>query len=277
MNQRLSITKNLLPPLNIVLFAFFTLWWVAINFSFLGQDEGSRQLFSTFYAVQALFGGIMGLLVARKWGGNTSYFGRALSFLSYGLLLQVFGQLVYSYYNVVLKVFIPYPSLGDLGYFGSIPCYIYGGYQLARALGAHLSLKSATNKLWAVLVPLLMLGFSYIELLKGYEFDGDKPLLATFLDFAYPLSQAVYISVALLVFVFSFKMLGGLLRKRVLLLLFAFLVQYVADFTFIYQNAHGLWEIAGVGEYFYYLAYFIMSLALLGLGSSFDNLKNSES
>ena len=261
---------------SILLFIFFTGWWVVLNFTSAGVEESNRQLFSTFYALQALFGGILGLAVGRKWGGFSSYLGRAILFLSLGLLAQVFGQIVYSYYNLYLKVFVPYPSLGDLGYFGSIPLYIYGAAMLAKATAVQLNLlKSFITRLWAIgLVALFVLGSLFI-LRNGYAPDWGQPLIV-FLDFGYPVFQAIYISVALITLLISFGKLGGLLRKSILLVLFAFIVQYTADFNFLYTINNETWQIAGIGEYFYYFAYLIMTLAIISLGSVFDRIKSNK-
>jgi len=65
--------------------------------------------------------------------------------------------------------------------------------------------------------------------------------LVVFLDFGYPLGQAVYVSLALVVLLSLGKFLGGVMKRPVLLLLLAFILQYAADFNFLYSHTmeHG--------------------------------------
>jgi hypothetical protein len=195
-------------------------------------------------------------------------------FFCIGLSLQIFGQTVFSIYNLVLKVDVPYPSLADVGYFLSIPFYAYATILLAKASGAGLSLKFVHKKIQAVTIPAVILIASYVVFLKGYEFDWSSPL-RVFLDFGYPLGQAFYVSLALLVFILAKDSLGGLMRSKVLIILFALAVQYIADYNFLLQAYNGTWVNGGHGDYIYLFSYFIMSVALINLGSAFEKIQKS--
>jgi hypothetical protein len=83
------------------------------------------------------------------------------------------------------------------------------------------------------------------------------------LDFGYPFGQAIYISIAILAFLFSRRLLSGLMRPKILLILAALCMQYASDFTFLYQSHHNTWKAGGVNDYMYLIAYFIMTIALL--------------
>ena len=131
-------------------FIIFTLWWLYITVSLRHSDHNSvhNQVFAATYGVQALFGGLIGLWAAKKWGGSKSLVGRALLFFGLGLLLQQFGQIVYSIYLYALNGQIPYPSFGDIGYFGSVLFYIYAAWQLAKAAVSSLPCANDPNKCW---------------------------------------------------------------------------------------------------------------------------------
>jgi len=221
---------------------------------------------TSYYGLIALVGAIIGIGTSKKWGGMNSAIGRCLGFFSGGLLAQVFGQVVYTVSIDILKIEVPYPSLGDIGFFGSIPLYIMGILSLSQAIGFKLRLKDFKNKLFVVIIPLVMLLVSYFIFLSGYEFDWSRSV-AIFLDFGYPLGQSLYISIALVVFVLSNKSLGGMMRKSVLLLLLALATQYVADFSFLYLVSRGLWQPASFTDAFYILSYALMSLAIIEIRS----------
>jgi hypothetical protein len=247
------------PP--ILFLIAYTAWWAYIGLR-QANNPTIHQDFSGTYGFITLYGIAVGLVASRKWGGHKSLVGRALICFAIGLAFQEFGQIVYYYYANFKNVAVPYPSIGDLGFFGSIPLYIYGAYLLAKTTGSNISLRSHVNKLVAVIIPVILLSTSYALFLKGYVFDWHHPL-TVFLDFGYPFGQAIYISIGILAFLFSRKLLGGFMRPKILLILFGLLAQYAADFTFLYQNHHGTWKAGGINDYMYLISYFIMTMALL--------------
>ena len=242
--------KSKMVQVSILLFLIVTIWWLFIKPFDHEAVVDSKHLWSATYMLISVLGGIFGLIISKYWGGHKSLIGKAILCFSIGLFLQSFGQLIYNYYTLFAKIEAPYPSFGDLGYFGSIPAYTYGVLLLGRAAGLKFSFKSFHNKILAILLPLLMLVFSYLFFLKDYQFDWSNPL-TILLDFGYPLGQAIYVSIALLVFLASRRFLGGIMKKPVLLLLFALLVQYVCDFNFLYQANHGNWYAGDWGDYLY--------------------------
>jgi hypothetical protein len=259
----------------LVLFLGFSAWFFYIHTFDLDTTEKARQLWGALYQVVALFGAVVGLFLSRNWGGYKSLLGRTILFLSLSLLFQSFGQSVSSYYNYFAHIDIPYPSLGDLGFFGSTIFYILGVSSLAKASGFRFSFKSAKGKLIAVLIPLIMLFVSFWFFLKGYEFDWTNPL-RVILDLGYPLGDALYVSIAILTFILSRDFLGGIMRKPILFLVFALVAQYVADFTFLYQASRGTWVVGTADDYLYFTSYFLMTVGLIYIGSSiFNKIKES--
>ena len=198
--------------------------------------------------------------------------GKALIFFSLGLFAQEFGQVMYSYYLYFQKIEVPYPSLGDVGYFGSIPLYILGVLYLAKASGVKIGLSSFVNKIQAILIPGVILVLSYYFFMQGYVPDWSAPI-RTLLDFGYPLGQAIYISLALLTYSLSRGVLGGVMKPRILFILFALFVQYIADFSFLYLAQQGQAYPGSILDYAYILAYFLMGIGLLQFGSVLTKLR----
>jgi hypothetical protein len=264
------LKKEWKAQIALVLLFILAIWW------FIGPQVSQQRFFGDFpsiYAVMALLGGIWGIGIAGKWGGVKSVMGKAIIMFSLGLLSQVFGQLAYAYLSFYKHIEVPYPSIGDVGYFGSIPLYIYATLLLAKASGARINLQSFTHKIRAVLIPLGMLTIAYFFFLQGYEFDWTNPI-KIFLDFGYPMGQAVYISIALLTFLLSRNILGGIMRDKIFFILFALFIQFLSDYTFLYQSSRGTWSVGGVNDYMYLVAYFFMTLGLLQLKTVLEKLKN---
>lgn len=267
--------KDKRAQLVLLLYVIFILWWLLVHY-FWSSNYFDLQLFAATYGIVALLGGYWGLKTSKRWGGDKSYMGKSILFFSLGLLAQEFGQLSYSYYIFFRHVDVPYPSIGDIGYFISIPLYIAGIVYLAQASGVRLRLKNILPVLQAILLPMVILLFSYVYFLRDYSIDMNnlKPL-TIFLDFAYPLGQATYVSLALVTYLLVGKILGGVMRNRILLILFALVIQYSADYMFLYQARNGGWFAGGLNDVLYLSAYFMMTISLLSLDGVIGKLKSA--
>lgn len=269
-----TLKKEWQAQVAIVLFLLFTLWWLYNNFV-IGNEHIRYDTFFDFggtYGLMALWGGLWGLIIAKKWGGMKSVMGKALIFFSLGLFAQEFGQLFYALYNDIYKTPGPYPSLGDLGFFGSIFLYTYGIILLAKVSGVSVKLQSYTSRIQAIIIPLIMLVVGYYLFMQGYEFDWSNPI-KVFLDFGYPFGQAFYISIAILTVLLSQGVLGGVMKGKIFFILLALLVQFLSDYTFLYQSSKGLWQVGGINDYMYFVAYFLMTIGLLQLGTIVTSLR----
>lgn len=269
--------KNVFGVVSVILFVGLSLWWLVLNFTSFIQADDAREAFAASYGLMALVGGMLGLYVCMRWGGFRSLIGRVVGFLSLGLLAQEFGQIAYSYYSIVLGIEVPYPSIGDLGFFGSIPFYILGAYFLVKICVA--TTKGVNGPIpvnpISLVVPVALLTISYLFLMRGYEPDWEN-IPGTFLDFAYPFFQAIYVSLALIAFYYTKHMANGIMHKKVVFLLVALVVQYLADFVFLYKAHRDLYVTAGITDFLYLLAYFLMSLAIINLNDVFERLKSGK-
>lgn len=266
------LKKDKFVLISILIFLFFSFFWLFLFFNNNSIDALTKEYFSASYGLMALFGGMYGLITSKKWGGLKSLLGKSVIFLSSGLVFQELGQIIYSFYTFYFNIEIPYPSYGDIGFFGSVLFYIIGVFFLSQVAGVNISLNLLKNKIQAIIIPLLLLIISYCIFLKGYEFDWSKPL-NIFLDFGYPLGQVVYLSIALITYYLSGGLLGGIMKKRILFILIALAVQYFADFIFLYQNYNNTWVTAGPNEFLYLVSYFLMTISLIYLNSGLKELQ----
>lgn len=261
-----TLKKTWQAQVTLFLFILLTGWWL-INSFVLDPSTVKYDGFGDWaeiYGLMAVWGSIWGIVISQKWGFTKSLIGRSLLMFSFGLFAQEFGQLSYAFYNDIYKVPGPYPSLGDIGYFGSIPLYTYGVILLAKASGVTIGLKSLRSRVQAIIIPIIILIISYMLFLRGYEFDWANPL-KIFLDFGYPFGQAIYISFAFLTYLLSRGILGGVMKGAILFILFALCMQFISDYTFLYQSSKGTWAVGGINDFMYLVSYFLMALALIQL------------
>ncbi len=256
-----------------VIFVLIVLWWITIHAR--GLTEGwENDYFTLSYSIIALLGGVYGWVYAKKWGGLKSVLGSSLGMFSFGLLAQFIGQLLYSYYIFVVGVEVPYPSIGDAVFFISVLFYIYGAYLLAKVAGIKLSVGTLKGRLQAIFIPIIILLASYLVLLRGYEFDFSQKVII-FLDFGFPIGQAVYVSIAILALLISKNILGGMMRKPIMLLIIALIVQFIADFAFSYQFSHGTVYAGDILDLIYAVSYFLMAISLVSIGNMFYKVQES--
>jgi len=270
--------KNRLTLLvTVLMFVCFTAWWGVLQIiGFLSPSQDlswSKNIFGSFYGLLALWGGLLGLIISKKWGGFKSSVGTILIFFSIGLLLQEFGQIVYSYYNIFAQMEIPYPSVGDVGYFGSVLMYIVGAFLLVKLLILPYKKEDISKKYPVLLLPVALLAISYYMFLNGHSFDPNLSL-RNFLDLGYPVFQAVYVSLGLIAFTLCSRSSIGLMKRKMLFLIVALVSQYASDFTFLYMASRGLPYVGGIVDYLYLVSYFLMTLAIIELNSVFERSKN---
>lgn len=244
------------------LLSLFTVWWAALHLFDL--PYGFTIAWAVSYQITALFGSIVGFLIARKWGGFQSTMGRAILMFSFGLLCQWFAQAAGNYYVWYIGT-VPYPSLSDIGAFGALIFYALGVIFLAKTSGAHLSLRSYRGKLIAALVPLLFLSASFAFFVRSHEYDWSQPLI-TFLDIGYPLGEAFYVSMAILAYLLSQKVLGGVMKVPTLFFIAALITEFIADFLFLYHARSGDFVVGGFNDYLFVVAYSLMAISLIQLG-----------
>ncbi len=246
----------------IIIFAYLglALWWLSLYVSGV-RDAQVSYWFGFAYALIALAGFFRGLHVAQKWGGTESWIGKSIIFLSLGLFGEWFGQTVWTYYNAIAQLEVPYPSIADIGYFAIIPCYALGMYFIAKASGTRIILRSIHGKLLAIVLPILMFLISYIFFLKDLQIDLTTPI-KTFLDYGYPVGEAIVISIALTTYSLSKGVLGGKMKNTILFLIFAIVVQYITDSLFLYRIANEIYFNGDFVDFMYLTSFTLMALAI---------------
>lgn len=239
---------------------FFLLWWSRIFIS--GQQFSiENYLYGVAYAFVALIGGINGLRISSKWGGFRSYLGLGIVFLSLGLLGESFGQFSWAYYNLVLKVEVPYPSIADIGYFSIIPFYLISMFYFFKVCGVKLALSAFKNKTLAVIVPLIMISVSYYSFIKGQTLDFSQPL-KTFLDLSYTMAEPLYVSLAIITLGLSRGVLGGIMKNKLAIILIYFIFQYITDYSFLYTSGTGTYYNGSFVDLFYALSIIVGSIGV---------------
>ncbi len=246
----------------LFLYLIVIIWWFYLQSQNLTNTQ-SAYLFDWFYGLIGLSGAIYGIYLSiKKWGGWNSVIGKGLIFLPIGLLGQWFGLQVWTYFNLIAKIEVPYPSVADIGYFILIPAYTYGAWMFAQASGAKFSLRTSGGKLIAFCIPLLALILSYWLFLKDIGFDLNDPI-KLFFDLGYPLGEILPVSIALFTLTLTRNLLGGTMKSRIIYLVFAFFFQFITEYLFLYGAGTESYVNGGWHDLMYATSYTIMALGII--------------
>jgi hypothetical protein len=250
--------------LPLLAWACYLAWWLVINYTNGGNIESvARDNFTDTYSVVALVGGIVGLIAAKKWGLFKSKFGSALGYFSVGLLMHFLGFGIYTLYYRIGGVALAFPNIGDVPLLLTSLFYIFAVYNLLKVI----VFKGSIFKPRAIFVVSLLATFGLLWLLWGaflhLGINDERGNLYSLLNVAYPLIQAVYFVLGIVAVMQAKRMTGGKMLIPVIVMLMALVLQYAADFTFLYQSYHETWVPAGSNDLLYLLGFGIMSLSIL--------------
>jgi len=270
---------NIYGKIIVAIFTGMAAWWIFININSY-QNTTNNFLYGAALGILPIISSIFGLINAKKWGGFHSIMGKAVIFLSLGLLTWGVGTLVFAYYNIFLNVEVPYPSIADLFYIISWPLWSLSMVNLSKATGVKFQLKKMSGRLALSVIPLITILISYYMLIVvargGSGFiDLSGSLLKTFFDLAYPIGDVVILTIALLLYGLSFNYLGGRFKWPIIMVLMGFVMNYLGDFTFVYTVTKETYFVANWVDLLYTITFFLIGLGISLLGPTFEKIKNN--
>lgn len=200
----------------------------------------------------------------------------SLLFLSLGLICWGSGETIWSYYNLVLHIDVPYPSLADVMYVLTYPTWSVGLLYLSKALDLHITIERKIVK-WPFIIVLgiIISSIYYLFLVLSDLIAKENAFmeLRTFFDIAYPLWDTFLLICISLIFALAIaeKKLGK--YKVVLITLFIGLIgNFIADSLFSFTNAESFYNGSYVDLAFVIELYFMtLGIFILAQKSSVNN------
>lgn len=256
-------TKRTFIGFLVIVYLFFLGWFAKLYLT--GQTEGTENFLTNLYGIIPLAGGLYGLSVAKHWGGLKSSVGRAVTFLSLGLVTWGVGIFIWLFYNLVLQVEVPYPSLADAAFILSWPLWGIGAIYLSQATGAKFAVRRMGGKVALLIVPLIVIISSYyflVTVARGGTFEIAEEGLQIFFDLAYPIGDVVILTLATLIYGLSYKYFGGRYRSAIYLILAAFAFNYLADFTFSFTTTTETYYNGSLPDVFFATTMFVFALGV---------------
>lgn len=256
--------SSLLTKITLAIFGLLTIFWIVLQMKLLPWKLAD--IFSSTYFIIPLWGALWAILRADKWRGIKSIMGKTMLFFSFGLLCQVIGQISYAVSVHIFHIQIPYPSLGDLGYFGSTLFYLYGVFLLFKVAGIKFKAGLVIKHILVSIISFMCLLIGAYIFLQSYIFQFSD-MLKLFLDIWYPVIGIVNFYIVLLLYLELKANKKNILKNKVVFFVFALLIQFLSDSVFIYQANLETWTGGQVNDYMYLLGYLFMTLAILKLDS----------
>lgn len=240
-------------------------WCISLNLDG-SKTTMSNALYGLSYALLPVIAGVFGINSAYKWGGVKSSMGKALFYLSFGLITWGIGNIIWAFYVIALHVEVPYPSLADALYMVSWPLWGTGIYHISRAAGITFQIRKKSTIVQIITLPILMIIFSFYLIINvarsGILLDNGD-LFKAFFDLGYPFLDAVLVAEIFLMFGLTFKQVQKRYRAPLLILVMGILTNYVADFVFSYTTTKGLFFDGS-----YYDMLFPSAMLLIGIAAN---------
>ncbi len=251
----------------LVYLVFLLAYWIILHLS-AQQTSIWNYLYSFAFSLVPLLGSLVGIYISKSWGLLSSAIGKAIFYISAGLFFWGLGSMIWAYYNIFLNIPAPYPSISDASYVLSWPLWGIGIINLSHATGAKFSLRQIKGKLLLFIIPIILIVLSYYLLVVvargGFITDFSENGFKSFFDLAYPIGDVVILSLAVLIYGLSFRYLGGKYKATILLLLFGFVLNYIADFIFSYTTTVETFYVGDLGDLVFTLAFFFITFGVLG-------------
>ena len=230
------------------------IWWSLALFITHQKITNWNYIFNIGIAFFYLSGATIAFLFSKRNEVHNSVTHELLS-IGAGVMLFGIGLLIWSYYNLVLHVDIPYPSFADVVYVFYIPILAYGVVSLLRVYGIMIS-KAMYIQTFVIFVLAAIFIFAVGN---PPDLSNSIPLLAKVFTLYYLLGDALLITLGIMLI----RLTKGRIHNSFFYFFLAFFSMTTADFLFSYRTAHEIYWNGDVSDVFYALAGLLFTLGII--------------
>jgi diguanylate cyclase (GGDEF)-like protein/putative nucleotidyltransferase with HDIG domain len=180
---------------------------------------------------------LLGSWRSQKGAGKSRQRQWASIFLALGTLGYAVGQIIWTYYELVLAKSTPFPSWADAGYLAAYPCMLVGILALpTRPIPVAARLRVLFDSLM-LMVALVAFGWYFV--LGPTLMQGGESMTAKIIGTAYPFCDLVLLSCAILLFL---RVRDPQLRSLATLICSGLSVIIAIDTVFDFQTLHNTYQ-----------------------------------
>ncbi|MBI5123603.1 hypothetical protein HZA75_07130 [Candidatus Roizmanbacteria bacterium] len=255
---------NFFQKITTVYLIIVVIYWIVLFSSGL-KTSFWNYLYGILWNGIPFVGGLLGIFLSKKsFGSLQTNIGKAKIFISAGIFSWGCGNVIWLYYNFSQNIDIPYPSFADIGYFSAGILWIIGISYLSRATGATFSLQQMRKKFIFLVVPLIVIIFSYYFLMfivkRSVVLDA---FLRVFFDLGYPTMDIIILSIAIIISGLSINFFRAKYKLSLFAILAGFVGMYICDFTFAYTISLGLYYNGSIYELLFTFALYLLTWGTL--------------
>lgn len=202
----------------------------------------------------ALLGFSIGIKRASLFGFKSAL-GRSVTFISAGMLSWGLGALAWMYYNFAGSD-VPYPSLADVGYLGTIPLVAIGLFVMFRSVVGHKNGLFTALKMAIITAAVFIV--TYWLFISSRLSENVEPL-AKVLNVTYPMGDVVFLSFALLILS---CIMGGKLFKPIAIISAGIIIEALADFSFSWTTSIQSYYTGSYPDMLFVLAFAVIAAGI---------------
>lgn len=258
-------TLGVVKKISLSLLTFFVACWAL--YLQLSPDKTTtwNYLYNIGYGLLYFFGAFMGVTGAIRLSTQTNM-GKALLYLGLGLGSYGSGLVIWSYYNIILQVEIPYPSASDILFLFFIPLIAAGCLSALGIVRSQLSRRSALEAVGIFIISsLVVFGF-----LNRPDLSRDLPFLTKLFNIAYPLGDTILLTLAYT----TVRISGGGMRSGMMLISLGLLFQVLGDMVFAYRTTTETYWNGDIADILFSASAAISSFGMLRLFDSFTQVES---
>ncbi len=247
--------------INVFFSTFFVgmVLWSGILF-FTGQRSTEwNYLYNAGYSLLFFSVGIISLFGV-KLHGLSSAVGKELLSIALAMFGFSLGLFVWCYYNVIVKIGTPYPSIADFFFVLYIPFLGYGILNLLRVFGMLYSTR-------ILMETIIIFGVSSILIFfvgNPPDLSNELPLLEKSLNIFYLLGDAFLISLGYMLI----RLTRGRIHGSFFFLVGALFAMAAADLTFAYRTGTEVYWNGDISDLLFVLSGFLFGLGVTKIVSS---------
>jgi hypothetical protein len=182
--------------------------------------------------------------------------GKAYTFLGVGLALFLIAEIIWSYYEIVLEIENPFPSIADALWLIGYGPLLYFVFKMYRFFGAS---NSRTHQLFVSVAGAVLLLYSISGISQTADFTTQGRIVSFIISISYPTLDIILLIPAALIILNPMK--GELTSIPWIFL--AILIMSVGDCAFAYSsNVIALQKMNWVWNLFFVTSYFVTSAGL---------------
>lgn len=187
--------------------------------------------------------------------GDRGGVSKAILYTGFANTLFAIGTFIWSYYNFVEKIDIPYPSVADVPYILMTLAY-------AGAVGSLLQIYRSSTKISSVFVAVFVFIALVLLMLLTVgkpEISGELPFWENFFNFAFAFSDSIYVGSGAALLIIA----GGKIYKGIFVWVLGMFLITLADILFTYRAALDLVWNGDIADQMYVATAMIFTYAVI--------------